>query len=262
MASRNHSPAIGACPPKARQGQNHEGVVDIRRRDVVAAATTDRSQPGRRGLAQRRRDAEGGAAGTVASWVRRTRRYRGHEDTRRHTKAPLTPTTAAATSPSYLAYRATEPPSGLPSAPLRLCASPPFGVRTTRDALFVAALLFAAPALAATGDSLSLGHAAIRSVASLALVVALILAASVAARRWLGRIPAGGHRNPIQIIASRALGSRATITMLEVEGERLLVGSSPHGLGLICKLGDAPADAEGDGRFDRLLADESVRRAR
>jgi len=99
-------------------------------------------------------------------------------------------------------------------------------------------------------------------VASLALVVALILAASVAARRWLGRIPAGGHRNPIQIIASRALGSRATITMLEVEGERLLVGSSPHGLGLICKLGDAPADAEGDGRFDRLLADESVRGAR
>jgi len=93
-------------------------------------------------------------------------------------------------------------------------------------------------------------------------VVALILVASVAARRWLGRIPAGGHRNPIQIIASRALGSRATITMLEVDGERLLVGSSPHGLGLICKLGVTGREEVGDGHFDRLLADESVREAR
>jgi len=123
-------------------------------------------------------------------------------------------------------------------------------------------LLLAAPALAATGDSISLGHAAIRSIASLALVVALILVVSVAARRWLGRIPAGGHRNPIQIVASRALGSRATITMLEVEGERLLVGSSPHGLGLICKLG-APGQAGAtDDRFDRLLDDQSARGAR
>lgn len=126
----------------------------------------------------------------------------------------------------------------------------------------MAVLLIAAPALAAEGDPPSLGHAAIRSVASLAVVVALILAASVAARRWLGRIPAGGHRNPIQIVASRALGSRATITMLEVEGERLLVGSSPHGLGLICKLGGTGRADAGDNRFDRLLADESARGTR
>jgi len=137
---------------------------------------------------------------------------------------------------------------------LRLCVE----ILTTTSL----ALLLATPALAATGDSLSLGHAAIRSVASLALVVALILIISVAARRWLGRVPAGGHRNPIQIVASRALGSRATITMLEVEGERLLVGSSPHGLGLICKLGTTDHEAAGDDRFDRLLADESVRGAR
>jgi len=128
--------------------------------------------------------------------------------------------------------------------------------------LFVAALLLAAPALAADGGPPSLGSAAIRSVASLAVVVALILVVSVAARRWLGRVPAGGHRNPIQIVASRALGSRATITMLEVEGERLLVGSSPHGLGLICKLGAPGQKKGGDGRFDRLLADESARGTR
>ncbi len=127
--------------------------------------------------------------------------------------------------------------------------------------LLLVAPAIAAPALAAGSESLSLGHAAIRSIASLAVVIALILAASVAARRWLGRIPAGGHRNPIQIVATRALGSRATITMLEVEGERLLVGSSPHGLGLICKLGGT-GSSPGDDRFDRLLADESVRGAR
>lgn len=126
----------------------------------------------------------------------------------------------------------------------------------------MAVLLAAAPTLAAEGDALSLGHAAIRSAAALAVVVALILAASVAARCWLGRIPAGGHRNPIQIVASRALGSRATITMLEVEGERLLVASSPHGLGLICKLGGPGREDAGDDRFDRLLADESARGTR
>jgi len=125
------------------------------------------------------------------------------------------------------------------------------------------ALVVLAPAVAAAGAAPpSLGTTALRSVAALALVVALVLATSVVARRWLGRIPAGGHRHPIQIIASRGLPNRATLTVVEVEGERVLVGSSPHGLSLLYKLGAPGGEVGEGGRFDHVLASASAREAR
>ncbi|RMF87158.1 MAG: hypothetical protein D6739_02130, partial [Nitrospirae bacterium] len=96
-----------------------------------------------------------------------------------------------------------------------------------------AALLAAAPAAAEVGAAApDVGSAALRSVAALAAVVALVLLLSVVARRWLARVPAASGRHPIRVLASRPLGGRATLTLVEVEGERILVGGGPQGLSL------------------------------
>jgi flagellar protein FliO/FliZ len=99
----------------------------------------------------------------------------------------------------------------------------------------------------------SFGAAAVRSFGALAVVLACVVALSYAARRLLQRTSAGvGGRQAIEIVASRSLGGRSALTLVEVNGERLLVGSTPQSLNLICKVG--AVDTTGDRpEFDELL---------
>ena len=116
----------------------------------------------------------------------------------------------------------------------------------------------AAAAAAAEGNGVALpggsfGMAAARSFGALALVLACVVALSYVGRRLLRRASgAVGARQTIEIVASRSLGGRCSLALVEVGGERILVGSTPQSINLICKVGaDAGGGAAHD--FDHLL---------
>jgi flagellar protein FliO/FliZ len=132
------------------------------------------------------------------------------------------------------------------------------GLAQRRWWIVLAVACAAAPAVAqeATGvmpSGGSFGVAAVRSFGALALVLACVVALSWGARRLLQRTAGGvSRRQAIEIVASRSLGGRSALTLVEVGGERLLVGSTPQSLNLICRLG--ASDATGDRQeFEDLL---------
>ena len=98
---------------------------------------------------------------------------------------------------------------------------------------------------------------AIKMVSSLAVVLALVLLAAAAARRWLGMGLAG--RLPVQDIrlsGSLALGGRRSVLVLEIAGRTLVVGATPQQLVLLTQF-DKP---DTDMLDEALLLDvESVR---
>jgi len=143
-------------------------------------------------------------------------------------------------------------------------ARPPATIRLAPSLRF-AALTFvvvALPALAeeATGGVLpggSFAAAAARSFGALALVLACVVALSYAGRRLLRRASGiAGGRQAIEIVASRSLGGRCSLTLVEVGGERILVGSTPQSLNLICKVGADDGNGAGSREFDHLLRGE------
>ncbi|HEX9591948.1 MAG TPA: flagellar biosynthetic protein FliO [bacterium] len=97
----------------------------------------------------------------------------------------------------------------------------------------------------------SFGAAAARSFGALALVLACVVALSYGARHLLRRAAGGvGGRQAIEIVASRSLGGRCSLTLVEVAGERILVGSTPQSLNLICKVGRGARPGDCDRHCD------------
>jgi len=141
-----------------------------------------------------------------------------------------------------------------PSATIRLVA--PLLCAT----LALAAVALPALAEEAAGGVLpggSFGAAAARSFGALALVLACVVALSYAGRRLLRRASGiAGSRQAIEIVASRSLGGRCSLTLVEVGGERILVGSTPQSLNLICKVGSDAGGGAGSREFDHLLRSE------
>lgn len=85
------------------------------------------------------------------------------------------------------------------------------------------ARLYGAPAVAEVAPTPAGGLAQV--TLSLALVLAAVFAAAWLMRRLRGtRLGAGGD---IRVVAEQALGSRERVVLLEVGGERLLVGVAP-----------------------------------
>jgi len=98
---------------------------------------------------------------------------------------------------------------------------------------------------------------AVKMVSSLAVVLALVLLAATAARRWLGMGLTG--RMPIQairIIGSLALGSRRSVVVLEIAGRTLVVGATPQQLVLLTQFDKPDTDMPDQ---SLLLGVESVR---
>lgn len=141
------------------------------------------------------------------------------------------------------------PPATIRLAPSLLCAA-------------LALVVVTLPALAQeTAGGVppggSFGAAAARSFGALALVLACVVGLSYAGRRLLRRASgAVGGRQAIEIVASRSLGGRCSLTLVAVGGERILVGSTPQSLNLICKVGAADAGGTGSRDFDHLLRTE------
>ena len=91
-----------------------------------------------------------------------------------------------------------------------------------------------------TGEQPSLFVTSVKTLGALLLVLALIIIAAWAARKYLHFLPKSAGRNDhIQIISVRALGPKRSVYLLEVEGARILVGSSDGGINL---LKEFPAD--------------------
>jgi flagellar biosynthetic protein FliO len=71
-------------------------------------------------------------------------------------------------------------------------------------------------------------------------VVGLVLALAAGVHRWLrARGPAADER--IRVLACRALGPRRALALVEVEGERWLLGLTDAGIARLGRLGRAPA---------------------
>jgi flagellar biosynthetic protein FliO len=81
----------------------------------------------------------------------------------------------------------------------------------------------------------------IKMASSLAVVLALMLLAAAAARRWLRPMLSGGASIPnIRLATSLALGSRRSVLVLEVAGRTLVIGATPQQLVLLTQF-DPPA---------------------
>ena len=91
-----------------------------------------------------------------------------------------------------------------------------------------AAGIVALPSVA-LGQTTDFPAAALRSLLSLVVVLAIIVAAAYFARKFTrARIGGGSGENPIQIVAQRSLGTREKLVLVEIDGQRILLGVS-HG---------------------------------
>ena len=80
-----------------------------------------------------------------------------------------------------------------------------------------------------------------KMASSLAVVLALVLLAAAAARRWLRPMLSGGASIPtIRLATSLALGSRRSVLVLEIAGRTLVIGATPQQLVLLTQF-DLPA---------------------
>jgi len=86
----------------------------------------------------------------------------------------------------------------------------------------------------------SSGLSSIKALLALLIVLALILGGAWAARRFLPFLPQTSQKNDqIQVLSMRALGPRRSIHLLQVDGHRLLVGSTDTNISLVKELGSS-----------------------
>jgi len=79
-----------------------------------------------------------------------------------------------------------------------------------------------------------LGLSSFKALGALLLVLALIFLIAWLARRYLHLLPQNLARgNQIQVLSARPLGPKRSVHLLQVEGHRLLVGSSDSGVSLL-----------------------------
>ena len=90
-----------------------------------------------------------------------------------------------------------------------------------------------------------------------ALVLAVLIALAWVARRMQGH--AGAGRGALRVEASMPLGGKERLVIVEVEGERLLLGVGSGGVRTLSRLGAGGAtatDSAGDGWLERALRGE------
>ncbi len=117
------------------------------------------------------------------------------------------------------------------------------GFRTVLRIGFIACSGFACVAGAwATEENRSpgMGAASLKALGALLLILALILLIAWFVRRYLLRfLPATGTRGEgIQILAVRVLGPKRSVHLLQVEGRKLLIGSSETEVTLLKDFGE------------------------
>jgi flagellar biogenesis protein FliO len=82
----------------------------------------------------------------------------------------------------------------------------------------------------------------------LATVAGMLLAGVGAWALWLRRADGRGRGDAIRVVTSRYLGTKQLVTLIEVDGERLLLGVAGDRVSLVARLGSpAPAAASSTG---------------
>jgi len=96
-------------------------------------------------------------------------------------------------------------------------------------------------ALAGGGDQApSLFASSLKTLGALILVLALVLVAAWAARRYLHFLPQGVSKgDDIRVLSVKALGPKRSIHLLEIEGEKILIGTSENGVTLLKDFGSS-----------------------
>jgi flagellar biogenesis protein FliO len=87
----------------------------------------------------------------------------------------------------------------------------------------------------------------LRTVVSLAAVIALLAGFVWALRRGSLKLSALAPRGTIVIETATSIGDRRQIAIVGVEGRRVLVGLTPTAISFITDLAPKPADAAGQG---------------
>jgi flagellar protein FliO/FliZ len=82
---------------------------------------------------------------------------------------------------------------------------------------------------------------------ALVTIAGLLLAVLGAWSLWMRRTSAGVPSDAIRVVTSRQLGAKQRLTLIEVDGERLLLGVTGEGVALVARLGgERPAAAENE----------------
>lgn len=114
-------------------------------------------------------------------------------------------------------------------------------LRALKLGLVLSALLSAttAPAWAADSPGVSdMFSTSLKTLGALMLVLALILIIAWLARRYLHFLPQGSEKGEdIRILSVKALGPKRYVHLLEVDDQKLLVGSSEGGMTLLKEFG-------------------------
>lgn len=92
--------------------------------------------------------------------------------------------------------------------------------------------------------SLDLGSALVKLGLALALVLGIILLLQRAARRWGRNLGGTAGAEEIRILSQKPVGARLSLALVEVLGQRFLVGISPQGIRPVAELGDVGLYAE------------------
>jgi flagellar biogenesis protein FliO len=87
----------------------------------------------------------------------------------------------------------------------------------------------------------------------LATAAGVLLAAVGAWALWVRRTDGGARGDAIRVVTSRYLGTKQLVTLIEVDGERLLLGVAGDRVSLVARLG-APAAAARDEAGERRAA--------
>lgn len=83
-----------------------------------------------------------------------------------------------------------------------------------------------------------------------ALVFALLFGAAYAVRRWGGAPTAGrSARGRLRVVEAVSVGPQRLLLLVEVEGRRWLIGSTPQSFTVLAQLDEPPADAPKEERW-------------
>jgi len=113
------------------------------------------------------------------------------------------------------------------------------------------------PLVDRTSEHPDLFRSGIRMMTSLIVVVGIMLLIAYGAKRFLARkgtLP--GKETMIRIMATRYLGSKNSLSVIDVDGERFVIGLSPQGISFLTTLSHVPEikEMEGAGRsFQKVL---------
>jgi len=102
----------------------------------------------------------------------------------------------------------------------------------------------------------------LRMGASLAAVLGLMTLAVYVLRKFGGRRfgMAGGGR-VIRVVANQYLGGKSQVSVIEVDGERLLLGVSPERINLLCRLDPSRTSSDFSKELSNLREREHPQRS-